>query len=136
MRGARRGDAGAVLIEALVAAVIVAMALLFLIALLAHESRLTARASGQRDAVMLLDAALESVRAGVVPLTLGTTTYDEPYPPWLPIPQRRGAVLWIDVRSLEPAVSDLYEVTATVRYRAGRDVLTRSLTTRVWQPES
>jgi hypothetical protein len=57
-------------------------------------------------------------------------------PPWLPIPQRRGAVLWIDVRSLETTAADLYEVTATVRYRAGRDVLTRSLTTRVWQPAS
>lgn len=136
MRGARRGDAGAVLIEALVAAVIVAMALLFLIALLAHESRLTARAAGQRDAVTLLEAALESVRAGAVPLAVGTTTFTDPVPPWLPIPQRRGAVLWIDVRSLETTAADLYEVTATVRYRAGRDVLTRSLTTRVWQPAS
>lgn len=138
MRRARRGDAGAVLVEALVAAVIVGMALLFLVALLAHESRLTARAAGQRDAVMLLEAALEGIRAGAVrmPPTMDTTdTYTEPVPPWLPIP--RGAVLWIRREAIDgPPVNDLYQVKAEVRYRAGRDILQRSLTTRMWLPSS
>jgi Tfp pilus assembly protein PilV len=130
----RRGDAGAVLIEALVAAVIVGIALLFLVALLAHESRLTARANGQRDAVMLLEAALEGIRARQVPLPVGRTdTYTEPDPRWLPIPS--GAVLWIEARQVTP-VRYLYEVTATVRYRVGRDILSRSLTTRTWLPPS
>ena len=129
-----RAAAGAVLIEALVAAVIVGIALLFLVALLAHEARLTARAAGQHDAFMLLESALEGVRAGAVKLELGTTTYETPAPPWLPIPVRRGAVLWIEVKTVgNPPVKDLWEVTASVRYRAGRDILQRSMTTRVWR---
>jgi len=125
--------AGAVLVEALVAAAVVGIALLFLVALLAHEARLTARAAGQRDAVMLLEAALEGIRAGAVPLQ--NATYEDPAPPWLPIPRARGAVLWITVAPVgSPRVHDLYEVKAEVRYRAGRDVLTRSLTTRMWLP--
>jgi hypothetical protein len=139
MRTARRGDAGAVLIEALVAAVVVGIALLFLVALLAHEARLTARAAGQREAVMLLEAALEGIRAGAValpPAGLTGHTYDVAQPPWLPIP--RGAVLWITQEPMpgsEPPVDDLYQVKVEVRYRAGRDILTRSLTTRMWLPE-
>jgi hypothetical protein len=133
--GGAGGAAGAVLVEALVAAVIVGIALLFLVALLAHEARLTARAAGQRDAVMLLEAALEGMRARAVPHVVGTTTYTEPAPPWLPIPSARGAVLWITVEAIEgPQVRDLYQVTAEVRYRAGRDLLRRSLTTRMWLP--
>jgi Tfp pilus assembly protein PilV len=131
----RRSAAGAVLIEALVAAAIVGIALLFLVGLLAHEARLTARAAGQHDAYMLLEAALEGIRAGAVPLVEGKTHYEDPVPPWLPIPVRRGAVLWIEVTPVgNPPVKNLWQVTATVRYRAGRDILFRSVTTRTWQP--
>lgn len=131
----RRGAAGVVLIEALVAAAIVGIALLFLVGLLAHEARLTARAAGQQDAYMLLEAAIEGIRAGAVPLVEGKTTYEDPVPPWLPIPVRRGAVLWIEVTTVgNPPVKNLWQVTASVRYRAGRDILNRSVTTRTWQP--
>ncbi len=51
----------------------------------------------------------------------------------MPIPAGRGATLWVDVSPVA-GTTHLWEVTAEVRYRAGRDVLTRSLTTRVWQP--
>ena len=131
-----RAAAGAVLVEALVAAAIVGIALLFVVALLAHEARLTARAAGQRDAYMLLEAALEGIRAGALRPEPGVTnTYSEAWPPWLPIPRRRGAVLWIDlVPAGHPPVKDLWQVTATVRYRAGRDILRRSVTTRMWLP--
>lgn len=134
-RRARRGRsaAGVALIEALVAAAIVGIALLFVVGLLAHEARLTARAAGQHDALVLIEAALEGIRAGAVPCE--SATYEDPVPPWLPIPVRRGAVLWIDVAKVgNPVVKDLWEVKATVRYRAGRDILQRSLTTRMWRP--
>ena len=131
---ARRSASGVALVEALVAAAIVGIALLFVVGLLAHEARLTARAAGQRDAFRLLEAALEGIRAGALRPVVGTTTYTEAAPPWLPIPSRRGAVLWIDLAPVEPPVKDLWEVTATVRYRAGRDILRRSVTTRMWLP--
>src|ERR1044072_5997994 len=108
--------------EALVAAAIVGIALLFVVGILAHEARLTARAAGQRDAVTLLETALEGIRAGGVPLE--DATHAEPNPPWRPPPERRGALLGIGVkRPGAPPVRDLYEVKATVRYRAGRDIL-------------
>ena len=130
---ARRGAAGVALVEALVAVAIVGIALLFVVGLLAHEARLTARAAGQHEALMLLEAALEGIRAGAVPLA--DATYSDPLPPWLPSPARRGAVLWIDVEPVgSPRVRDLWEVSATVRYRAGRDILRRSVTTRMWLP--
>jgi Tfp pilus assembly protein PilV len=128
-----RPAAGVVLIEALVATAIVGITLLFVVGLLAHEARLTARATGQHDALMLLEAALEGIHAGAVPCE--AATYEDPMPPWLPIPLRRGAVLWIEVQKVgDPPVRDLWEVKATVRYRAGRDILQRSLTTRMWRP--
>ena len=82
---------------------------------------------------MLLETALEGIRAGALPLVVGTSTYADAKPPWLPIPERRGAVLWIEVTEV-PLIKDLYQVKATVRYRAGRDILGRSLTTRMWLP--
>lgn len=125
-----RAAAGAVLIEALVAAVIIGIALLFVVALLAHESRLTARAAAQREAFELLEAALEGIRAGALPHQ--SALYSDPLPPWLPIAAARGALLRIEVGPVDPPVRDLYQVTATVHYRAGLDVLRRSVTTRMW----
>src|ERR1044072_5344834 len=117
--------------EALVAAAIVGIALLFVVGLLAHEARLTARAAGQRDAVTLLETALEGVRAGGVALEDATydeakpprlggprgagaprehAPKDEPNPPGPPPPGRRGAVLGMEEkRAAPPPVRDLYE---------------------------
>lgn len=116
------------------AVAIIGVALLFLVALLAHEARLTARAAGQREAYMLLDAAIEGLRAGAIPLE--TATYTDPAPPWLPIPRRRGAALWITVEPAPDGIDDLYLVTAAVRYRTGRDLQARSMTTKIWKRAS
>ena len=126
--GRRRGARGAVLLEALVAAAVVAVALMFVMALLAHEARLTAAAPAQRRAFHALEAVLEGVRAGALPLA--DATFPGPEPPWVPLAPR--ATLWLDVRPTE--LDDLWEVEATIRYRAGRDLQRRSLTTRVWRP--
>jgi hypothetical protein len=129
-QGRGRGATGAALIEALVAVAVVGIALLFLVALLAHEARLTARAAGQHDAVVLLEGAIEGIRAGALPLE--NRRYTESAPPWLPMPPGRGATVWVEVDPVD--APDLFEVTVDVRYRAGRDILRRSLTTRVWKP--
>jgi Tfp pilus assembly protein PilV len=128
--GRRSGARGAVLLEALVAAAVVAVALMFVMALLAHEARLTAAAPAQRRAFHALEAVLEGVRAGAVALPSPTTTFLVAEPPWVPLPPR--ATLWLDARPTD--VADLWEVEATVRYRAGRDLQRRSLVTRVWRP--
>ena len=117
------------LVEALVAATIVAIALLFLVGLLAHESRLTARAAAQREVLTLLEAALEGVRAGAVE----AGTFTVPEPPFKPIPRQLGATLWITIAPVE-GVPGVVEATAEVRYRVRGDLLRRSLTTRVWTP--
>ena len=126
--GRRRGARGAVLLEALVAAAVVAVGLLFVMALLAHEARLAAAAPAQRRAFHALEAVLEGVRAGAVPLA--DATFRDPEPPWVPLAPR--ATLWLEVRPT--ALDDLWEVEAIIRYRAGRDLQRRSLTTRVWRP--
>jgi hypothetical protein len=99
-------------------------------ALLAHEARLSARAAGQRRALFALEAVLEGVRVGAV--RSETTVFLEAQPPWVPLPDR--AVLWLERREAVPPVRGLFEVEATIRYRAGRDLQTRTLTTRVWRP--
>jgi hypothetical protein len=124
----RSGARGAALLEALVAAAVVAVGLMFVMALLAHDARLTAAAPAQRRAFHALEAVLDGVRAGA--LTLADATFLDPEPPWVPLPPR--ATLWLDVRPTE--LDDLWEVEATIRYRAGRDLQRRSLTTRVWRP--
>jgi Tfp pilus assembly protein PilV len=120
-----------VLLEALIAVAVIAVGLMLVVALLAHEARLNARAEGQRRALFALEAVLEGVRSGALPLAPGTTTFDAPDPPWVRLP--RGAVLWLDIVPVE-ALDDLWEVEVTVRYRAGRDMQRRSLVTRVWRP--
>ena len=124
----RSGAGGAALLEALVAAAVVAVGLMFVMALLAHEARLSVAGPAQRRAFHALEAVLEGVRAGAVPLS--DATFLDPEPPWVPLAPR--ATLWLDVRPTE--LDDLWEVEATIRYRAGRDLQRRSLTTRVWRP--
>jgi Tfp pilus assembly protein PilV len=119
-----------VLLEALIAAAVVAVGLLLVMALLANEARLTVGAAAQRRAFHALEAVLEGVRAGAVPMPSPTTTFLAAEPPWVPLPPR--ATLWLDARPTD--VADLWEVEATVRYRAGRDLQRRSLVTRVWRP--
>src|SRR5688500_5548948 len=130
VRANAAGAGGAVLLEALVAIAVVGVALLFLVAVVAHESSLTLRADAHRDATRLLEATVEALRARALPLE--SADYSTAQLPWLPIPERRGAVLWVDVIPLD--IEGLYEVEATVRYEAGRHLLRRSLTTRLWMP--
>jgi type II secretory pathway pseudopilin PulG len=130
---ARRGARGAVLIEALVGVAIVGIALLFLTGLLAHESTLQRRAAAQEAAYTALEGAIEGVRAGVLPLTPPHQVYDTPAPPFVALPPGSGSILWLDV--VETPLSGLYDVTATVRFASGPDLVTRSLATRVWRPD-
>ena len=120
------------LIEALVAATVAGIALLFLVALLAHEARLITRAAGQREALACLEGALEGLRAGALPLA--TATYTTPAPPWVVLPRHSGT-LWVLVVPPGPGrPPNLWEVTATVRYLAGHDLQMRSVSTKLWQP--
>jgi Tfp pilus assembly protein PilV len=119
------------LIEALVAATVAGIALLFLVALLAHEARLITRAAGQREALACVEGAIEGLRAGALPLA--TLTYTTPAPPWVTLP-RHGGTLWLVVMPAPTGPPGLWEVTATVRYVAGHDVQMRSVSTMLWQP--
>jgi Tfp pilus assembly protein PilV len=115
--------------EALVAVAVIGIALFFLVGLLAHEARLAARAPAQRDAEMLLELAVEEMRSGLMPIAEGTTTYANGAE-WAGLVGHSGTVMWIFAEKLD--APNLWEVKAKVRYRAGRDLLERSLTTRVW----
>jgi hypothetical protein len=120
------------LIEALVAATVAGIALLFLVALLAHEARLITRAAGQREALACLEGAIEGLRAGAVP-RVPYAIYTTSAPPWITLP-RHGGRLWLEVVPDPNGIHDLWRVTATVRYLAGGDVQTRSISTQLWQP--
>jgi type II secretory pathway pseudopilin PulG len=126
----RRAAAGSALVEALVAAALVGVALLLVVALLTLSARLTARADGQRAALAALEAVLEGVRAGALPPV--DRQWTEAEPPWVPLPSGRGATL--SLRVLPTGLAGLWELEATIRYRAGRDPQTRTLTTRAWRP--
>lgn len=133
MPACRRGgapNAGAALLEALVALAIVGVALLFVAGLLAHEARLAARAAGQREAFTALEAVLAGVRAGALPLR--DTSWEAPEPPWVPLPERGRPVLWLAVAAT--GVPDLWDVEVTIRYAAAGELQTRALATRVWRP--
>jgi len=116
-----------------VAVAVIGVALLFLVALLAHEARLAARAPAQRAAEQLLELAIEELRADILPLKEGETIYADGAE-WPALVGHGGTVVWIDAMQLPELdyAHNLWEVTVKVRYRAGRDLLTRSLTTRIW----
>jgi len=113
------------LIEVIVALAIVGGAVIIAAAGLQGQARLLRRAGHRNAVARTLEAALESVRSGTLPLKDGEVS--PPFPLGL-----NGLSIRIDVRPA--SLPGLYEVAAVARWREGGRPLRQRLETMVWRP--
>ena len=118
---------GSSLVEALVALAIVAVVMTVGMALLAQETDVDRRLRAQREATEVVESALESVRAGFVPLASGRLE--------LPVTsdESDAMTLWMEVTPRETPPG-LFEVEVEARYVVGPRTLRRTVRTMIWSP--
>jgi type II secretion system protein I len=121
----RRSSAGFTLIEALVALALVAVGLLLAVGIQMQQPRALERLRARQEATRALEATLEAVRAGALPLAGGAVPADV-----------LGASRSLSVRlRVEPtATADLWRVTCEASYVVLGRVERGSLVSLVWAP--
>jgi type II secretory pathway pseudopilin PulG len=114
---------GMTLMETTAAIAMIGLATLTAAALLGAQPRAAERVDAQRELLRVVEATVESVRAGALPAASG--------PLATPIPTSRPVTAWLVVRDLTP--TGLCEVTATASTSVRGQEIQRSLTTMVWR---
>jgi prepilin-type N-terminal cleavage/methylation domain-containing protein len=119
------------LVETLIALAILGIALLLGLSLLLQQPRIALRLDGERQAYRAIEATLESVRAGLIPLQ---TAEFQSFVTAAGGPAPADLKLSMDV---QPAGSPgLYQITLRVRYQVAGFPHEKSVDTLVWQPPS
>ena len=120
---------GFTLIESLLALLLVMMALLLGHRFAIELPRTVNRLQAGNEAMRAIDSALETLRAGSIPLEDGVLAPPVAYP--LPGSSTKDMALFLDV---EPtATVGLYEVTVEARYIVGQSILRRRVQTLAWR---
>lgn len=124
-----RRAGGFTLVETLIALAVLMVALLLGLPLLLEQPRILARVEAQRQATRAIEAAIESLRAGEVPLQAARVqnvalAAGSPAPP--------GLTLWIDVAPAD--LPYLYSVTLRTRIDVRGHPLERQVETLIWSP--
>jgi len=126
----RHGQRGASLLEGLVALALIGIAILVAAAFLDTQAIATDRVQAQAELVLQLEAAVEGMRAGTVPLHSGAL---DPMPQSLPRSAEVDELaLSAQILPLEPP--GLVEVTLNASCRTRRGRQTKTVTTRIWRP--
>jgi type II secretory pathway pseudopilin PulG len=120
-------QSGFTLIEALLAATILTMALLLGVGLVLQQPRIVRRLDAQREALHAMETALESLRAGALPLTSQRLDLRSPGDP-------SGPILWI---TAEPAgyPPGLWQVSVRAAWTLEGQIRQSEVETMVWRPE-
>ena len=129
----RTKDAGFSLIETLVALMLIGMALLLTMSLLAQEPLVLRRLRAHSEALEVLDAVHEAIRAGMS-LSPGSARLEWQllYDPPRALETATDLVIFSEVEAQSPR--GLYQVTLRARYFVGHQSFDRVLTTRIWRP--
>jgi prepilin-type N-terminal cleavage/methylation domain-containing protein len=124
-----RHQRGFSLIEVLVALVILGVALLLGMALVLQNPRIVRRADNERQAFRAMEATIESVRGGALPLQ---NVQLDGFVTAVGTPAPKDLTIWMQVDATE--LPGLFEVTLTARYSFAREKFTKRLRTMVWSP--
>ena len=120
------------LIENLVALLLVTLALFFTLHLTTRQPRAAERLRANEAALRTVEAAIETVRGGSIPITEGRTKLVAPIA-FLPDPAAEGIQVTVDV-ARSPRVDDLFIVTMEARYLIDDRVRVRRVQTMMWRP--
>jgi prepilin-type N-terminal cleavage/methylation domain-containing protein len=123
------GQSGFTLLEALIALVLLGVALLMGMELVLQNPRMVRRMDGERQAFRAMEATLESVRAGAIPLvTADLGAYSTA------VGTRASPDLAITMQVDLTDVPGLYQVTLQAQYTADKRKVQKELQTMVWSP--
>ena len=122
-------DNGFTLIEALVALMVVTMALLLGYSMMIRQPRASERLDAGEEALRAIEASLETIRAGALPLESGFLQPGIAYP--LPV---RARELMVDLDVTATATPGLYAVSLEARYRVGPSIHRRRVDSLIWAP--
>jgi len=122
----RSAQSGFTLIEALVAATLLTFALLTGVALVLQQPRILRRLDAQRNALHIMETAIESLRAGVLPLQSQRLALPPSGAPGAP-------EVWITV---EPAgyPPGLWQVSVRAAWTLEGQVRQSEVETMIWRP--
>lgn len=128
---ARQADGtGLALLESLIALLVVTVALLLGLRLAVVQPRAVERLEAGEAALGAIEAALETIRAGALPLEPGALL---PPAAYSATPETADLRLTLEVVPREPA--GLFEVAVEARYLVRREIHHRRVETLVWRPE-
>ncbi|MCG6962718.1 MAG: type II secretion system GspH family protein [Acidobacteria bacterium] len=122
------GCDGFSILELVAALAILGFAILVTAAVLSTESDRAARLAARHQAVHALEATLEDVRAGIVPLQSSSPQTGEIVQP------AAADNLRITLNVAQASPPDLYRVEATARWRVRGRAAKATLTTLIWRP--
>lgn len=123
-------ESGFSLIESLVALALLAVALLLGMGLMLQQPGVVRRVDAHREALRTLEATLEALRAGQLPLAssrLASPAVSAGSSP-------SGLTVWIEVTPVSPP--GLHEVVVRARYPAAGRIVERQVETMVFRPPS
>jgi prepilin-type N-terminal cleavage/methylation domain-containing protein len=121
---------GFTLVEVLIALALAALALLLSLALLWQHPRVLERLEARRAALQALEAAMETLRAGAVPLTPGTRGAIE----WqVPAPELPAALV-VELSVAETPDPALLDVELEASWVVQGRRFEHTLHTMVWKP--
>lgn len=124
-----RAARGFTLIEALVALLILSLAMLLGYGFMLRQPRAMQRLDAGEEALRALEASLETIRAGAIPLQSGMLQ------PVIAYPSPTVATdLLVDLEVEATETPGLYEVHLEARYRVGRSIHRRHVQSMVWSP--
>lgn len=120
---------GFTLLEALVALVIVAMAMLLGYGFMMRQPRAIERLEAGDDALRAIEASLETLRAGAIDLESGMLQPGIAYPA-----PAKAKELLIDLEVEPTETPGLFTVRLEARYRVGSTIHQRQVESKIWSP--
>lgn len=128
----RGGERGFTLVEILVALLLLSVALFLGLALVLENPRVVRRVDASRTALRAMEATVESLRAGSIPLIPFQTLQVDTSRLETGRPAVSNMVVLLEVT---PAgVADLYQVSLRARYSVLGQPLEKHMETMVWRP--